>query len=155
MSTCPCTVKRCAKCGEVKDAGGFYKESRVADGLTARCKACMKSDATTSYQARQSEISERNKATYCPIRERDKKLRSTYGISLEVYEHTLAQQGYVCSICGRSDPQHNSGNFVVDHNHSTGNVRGLLCSPCNLMLGQARDDQAILANAINYLKKYA
>jgi hypothetical protein len=97
-------------------------------------------------------ISKKNKSSYSPQQEREKKLLRTYGISLEVYDHMLSEQGYVCKICGSNDPKHNSNNFVVDHCHETGVVRGLLCSECNLMLGKARDSVTILQNAINYLQ---
>jgi len=44
---------------------------------------------------------------------------------------------------------------VVDHCHITGQVRGLLCSECNLMLGKAKDNITTLQNAIDYLSEYS
>lgn len=43
--------------------------------------------------------------------------------------------------------------LFVDHNHSTGNVRGLLCSPCNAFIGHLKDDVTLIQNAIDYLNK--
>jgi hypothetical protein len=43
--------------------------------------------------------------------------------------------------------------FHVDHCHKTDKVRGLLCGPCNIMLGLAKDNEMLLANAILYLEK--
>ncbi|QBP05826.1 hypothetical protein [Synechococcus phage S-B28] len=145
-------LKTCSKCKEDKSKDYFYKDKRVTDGLSARCKACVKEVAATSYFKNKKIISKKNKSSYSPQQEREKKLLRTYGISLEVYDHMLSEQGYVCKICGSNDPKHNSNNFVVDHCHETGVVRGLLCSECNLMLGKARDSVTILQNAINYLQ---
>ncbi len=69
-----------------------------------------------------------------------------YGITVEEFESILAKQGYVCAIC-RKD-----GKFVVDHDHNTLKVRGVLCGHCNKALGMMFDDTTILANAIEYLK---
>ncbi|MEV4708088.1 endonuclease VII domain-containing protein [Actinoplanes sp. NPDC049316] len=56
------------------------------------------------------------------------------------------RRGGVCAICGGDDPQH------LDHDHRTGEVRGILCFNCNGGLGQFRDDPVLLADAIAYLK---
>jgi len=153
--TFPSTVKSCKTCNETKPLDAFYHEPRVADGRTARCKKCIKSAASVHYSINKENILKRNKAKYSSEQERAKKLRRTYGISLEVYEHMLKEQGHKCKICGSSDPKHNSGNFVVDHCHAQGHVRGLLCGECNLMLGKAHDNILTLQNAISYLAKYA
>ncbi|MCY1447865.1 Recombination endonuclease VII [compost metagenome] len=60
-----------------------------------------------------------------------------------------AQAG-VCKICGRPDDT-KRGMLQIDHCHTTGKVRGLLCHHCNILLGNARDDVAILEKAIAYL----
>ena len=91
------------------------------------------------------------KSEYSSEQERDRKLQRTYGISTEIYEHMLKEQGYKCKICPSTDPKHNSGKFVVDHCHTNGQVRGLLCGECNLMLGKAHDNIDTLQNAITYL----
>jgi hypothetical protein len=58
----------------------------------------------------------------------------------------VAEQGGVCAICGRPDPEH------VDHDHETGAVRGILCFNCNGGLGQFRDDIDALQCAAVYLE---
>ena len=81
-------------------------------------------------------------------RERDLKFK--YNLSLEEYEELLEKQNNVCYIC-KLPP--NSQGLVVDHDHATGRVRGLLCSSCNTGLGYFRDNIAYLEEAIKYLKQ--
>ena len=45
--------------------------------------------------------------------------------------------------------------WVVDHDHETGDVRGVLCNPCNIILGKAKDNPDILKNAANYLTEHS
>lgn len=75
----------------------------------------------------------------CTMLFRDCSLRKSYGISLKKYETMLTHQRGVCAICGISYA-HKSGDvlqpLVVDHNHTSGKVRGLLCSRCNTTLGR-------------------
>ena len=76
-----------------------------------------------------------------------------YKISGEEYNKVLEKQVGLCAICGSDSPRRNgSKNFAVDHNHTTMEVRGLLCHPCNVMIGLAKDDIEVLEKAIEYLK---
>ena len=58
------------------------------------------------------------------------------------------------SFCGKNQDEFKR-KFSVDHNHSTGEVRGLLCNSCNKAIGHAFDDISILQNSISYLNKYS
>jgi len=63
------------------------------------------------------------------------------------------EQNGVCAICGcKGDGRWKT--LCVDHNHDTGNVRGLLCRSCNTALGQMKDDPSLLRNAVLYLESY-
>lgn len=73
-----------------------------------------------------------------------------YGLTLDQYDELSIQQGDVCALCGNVNK--NGKRLFVDHNHKTGQVRGLLCNNCNSGLGFFRDNPQILANAIEYLK---
>ena len=75
-----------------------------------------------------------------PSRARGKWLKYRYGITLEDYDAMLVAQGGGCALCQRFP---NEGRrLAVDHDHETGRIRGLLCNPCNVMLGwyEARQD---------------
>ena len=78
------------------------------------------------------------------------RLKTKFGMTLDDYLRILKNQGGVCAICGGSQ---SGRRLAVDHDHSTGKVRGVLCSKCNTVLGQARDSTEILEKAICYLKR--
>jgi hypothetical protein len=74
------------------------------------------------------------------------------GITIDDYENMLLRQDGRCAICGR-DVCELSERLCVDHDHKSGRVRGLLCRPCNLILGNAREDIEVLAGAKIYLER--
>jgi len=78
------------------------------------------------------------------------RLKSKYGITLEQFENLLKSQGGVCRIFKNKCSVY--AYLSVDHDHKTGQVRGLLCRSCNLVLGFAREEPEILEAAITYLK---
>jgi hypothetical protein len=90
-------------------------------------------------------------------------LKVKFGITYTQKMQLLAEQGGCCLICGCTNPGLARGgklpNWVVDHDHRyeklTGGIkiRGILCMTCNTLLGMARDSQAVLAAAIEYLQK--
>ena len=71
-----------------------------------------------------------------------------YGITLEEYNIRCNEQNNECLICKQP-----SEKLVVDHCHTTGDVRGLICNKCNVGLGFFEDSQVLLMNAIKYLNK--
>lgn len=77
------------------------------------------------------------------------KLEKRYGMTMEEYDKLLENQGGVCAICKNAT----EGNLVVDHDHATNKVRGLLCHPCNRSLGQMKDSVSTLQAAIQYLQR--
>ena len=83
-------------------------------------------------------------------------LLRNYSITLNDYEYMLKIQNNKCSICKTEgfvmDPKRHKVKLVVDHCHSTGEVRGLLCHNCNRALGLLKDNVDVLYNAINYLE---
>jgi hypothetical protein len=146
--------KICIKCKQLLPLTDFYKEVRVRSGFTARCKSCSKADATANYFSNKEAVLNRLHSSYCPVKERDKKLKRTYGLSSKDYETMLANQDGRCLICGSTNPNHNSGKFVVDHCHTTNKVRGLLCSQCNCGLGNFKDNPKSLRTAASYLERF-
>jgi hypothetical protein len=85
---------------------------------------------------------------------RKRRIMSKHGISSEEYDLLIAPG--ICAICGRSETRTKGGTLkglAVDHCHTTGAVRGLLCHACNDLLGRANDEIAILHAAVAYLQK--
>lgn len=82
--------------------------------------------------------------------ERHRRLKR-YGLTYNQYQELLTAQDHACAICKTKDS--GSRDWHVDHCHTTGIVRGILCHHCNLMLGNARDNIKILDAGIKYLEK--
>lgn len=83
---------------------------------------------------------------------RDSHRRTTYGLEPEEYERILAAQGGACAICTQPFRLENRRALAVDHCHETGRVRGLLCQPCNTVLGLMEDNPVLLRKAAAYLE---
>ena len=82
--------------------------------------------------------------------------RVTKWMPLSKFSELLVQQRGRCAICGAADPgRKQSGHFAIDHCHTTNAVRGLLCHPCNAMLGFAKDSVETLRKAILYLEHHS
>lgn len=86
-------------------------------------------------------------------------LKKNFGISLEYYYELLEKQGNVCAICKKPETAIDMKRGVpfslaVDHDHKTGNVRGLLCMKCNRGLGLFEDSGELLDEAKRYLDSY-
>jgi len=82
-----------------------------------------------------------------------RRLLSTYGLSIDDFNKMMDSCLHKCEICGYQE----KGNYnmfpVIDHCHTTGKVRGILCSNCNMALGKFKDSIALLSNAIAYLNR--
>ena len=100
---------------------------------------------------------ERAKAS---ARARDKDARraarilAQFGISVEQYDAILAAQGGGCAICGSADADRRGHRLHIDHCHTTGVVRGILCAACNTTLGKFGDDAGRLRRAADYLDRF-
>jgi hypothetical protein len=82
---------------------------------------------------------------------RNSHYKRKYGITRDDYYNMLLQQDYMCKCC--REPWNNPYyQWPVDHNHETGVVRGILCPPCNKMIGAAREESYVLAAGIRYLQ---
>jgi hypothetical protein len=80
--------------------------------------------------------------------------KKSYGLTIEERDAMLLAQGNVCACCGSPEPKHKYG-WVIDHCHTTGKVRGILCQPCNLTLGKVDDSIDHLKRLISYLEKHS
>lgn len=92
------------------------------------------------------------------LRSYQKHIKRSYNLSWEDYVIFLEKQNFKCAICNKDLVVPGQGEYngndtaVVDHNHTTGIVRGLLCRKCNKALGGFSDSAVILQTALNYVK---
>jgi hypothetical protein len=88
---------------------------------------------------------QKNKQTV-NARERGYHYKSSYGLTIEQRDELIKSQNGLCAICQKS------GELVVDHNHNTGKVRGMLHRTCNAALGLFEDSSLVLLAAAKYLE---
>lgn len=134
----------CDKCKEDKDLNSFeHQKNRPNPRKT--CKSCRYSarKKSPSYQKeliRHREYSKQRRKSK-PDEVRMTWERSVYGVCKEDFGYSE------CWICGEKN------RLCIDHCHETGDVRGLLCSSCNIALGGFRDKKELLMKAVDYLDK--
>ncbi len=85
----------------------------------------------------------------CKKRDRKRNLKKNYGLTPEEFDALLAAQGGCCGICSTNTPHAHNG-WCVDHDHKTGQVRGILCTNCNAAGGMLGDDPALLRKAADW-----
>ncbi len=124
----------CTKCKVDKSTDNFSTSKKEIKYKQYQCKECNK-----AYR-------QENK-----IKIRDYQLKYKFGISLDLYMSILKEQNYSCAICQCVNAS--GRDLAVDHNHTTGEVRGLLCSACNSGLGHFRDSIYLISKAQDYLQK--
>jgi nitrate/TMAO reductase-like tetraheme cytochrome c subunit len=95
---------------------------------------------------------EKKKAEW--VSKRNYYLKRKYGITEKQYDEMLTSQNFGCAICkSKETKDERSFRLVVDHCHTTGKVRGLLCSACNKGIGMFEDSKEALMEAIKYLER--
>lgn len=135
-------TKQCSRCKEVKPLTEFHLRSKKEPWPKSACIQCHRERAKGYW---------RNNPLPKEV-QREKNLRKSFGIGVADYNKLLEEQGGCCAICGTNSCS-SGKNFAVDHCHTTGVIRGLLCKFCNTALGQFQDSPEILTKAIAYLEK--
>lgn len=160
--------KACSSCQVVQGARGFQKDSET-------CNACVNKARESPHRLQDIDPDTQKgvcvlcgpvqivyravnggKGWQCVPGRHMKNLRGKlpkYGLTLDDYLGMLEQQGGVCFACKDAPPQHRR--LCVDHNHQTGAVRALLCSPCNTTLGMSKESIPRLQALIRYLENFS
>lgn len=142
----------CPKCGEAKEIDEFPIDRGRPSGRHPYCKPCKASFMKEAQRRWKKKNPEAFRATQ--KRTNLRKFARRHGLDVEtivpLYESLLESQDGRCAICGEA-PGHYS--LAVDHDHATGAVRGLLCSPCNLGVGHFRDNPKRLRIAAAYIER--
>jgi len=154
-------MKQCTKCKEIKDLSYFGKDRYKKDNKKSICKKCYKVYDKKRYDSdivgqrervkkyRESLTQEQKYLT-----NRNTKLKRAYGLSHEQVEEMKRLQDYRCYTCGRLEIEAGSKGLVVDHNHTTGKIRKLLCSSCNTALGLLDENPKIFSSFIKYIEEH-
>lgn len=132
-------TKNCWECSTIKPSSDFHQNKGNYDGLASECKQCCRL---------------RGRARYidCKDQVRERHLVKAYGITPLDYDAILSSQDGGCAICGRACTT--GKRLAVDHNHTTGSVRGLLCKNCNQAIGLLGDDPGLIETAARYLRSH-
>ena len=122
-------VKQCSRCKEKKPLDSFQKRTSSITGYAYVCKDC----GVVVHR------------------------ESRYSLKDSDFQELLASQNNGCAICGITNDEHyikTKHSLHVDHDHKTGEVRGLLCRICNKGIGCLQDEYETVQKAADYLLKY-
>lgn len=173
-------TKFCTSCQTHQPITNYHKQAKAKDGLQFRCKDCDKAFHRARYLKDKEKINQQTKKWKAENKEkaylagkewrnnnkekikgyqRTTNLRRNFGIEVEEYEEMLKKQKGVCAICEQPETFiHKATNQIarlaVDHCHTKGHVRKLLCKACNNGLGLFRDNPELLIKAADYLKEH-
>lgn len=145
--------KHCTQCSVLKPLDAFYADRRYLDGRTSACKQCRITAALPRHYLWRNE--NKDKVKQHSKTSRHNKLQSKYGVSFEDACSVLQEQDGQCAICEKEvsfDADDRRDKPHVDHDHVTGQFRGLLCLTCNVGLGMLGDSTELLTKAIGYLR---
>jgi hypothetical protein len=159
------THRHCTGCDTTKEITEFTKDKYDETGYTYRCKKCRAEVSLKWNKANPEKVKEANlknrekrKAFYSSpegvLSSRRAHLKRMFGLSLEDYDIMSEKQNHQCAICGRPEMNNKNKVLCVDHNHTTGEIRALLCGLCNSGLGKFLENKQLLMNAIKYIETY-
>ena len=131
-------MKICPTCKESKPLQDYWKSQYS-------CIPCTKEKQKNRWASRS------------PKKRLHQHLKYKYGVTEEQLMETLHKQGNACAICKEPLPdllvyENRRRGYAIDHNHDSGEFRGVLCTSCNALLGMAKDNKDILLAAIDYLE---
>jgi hypothetical protein len=133
-------MKTCSKCKIEKPLSDFHNATSGKFGKHHYCKDCWS-------------VHRKQKYKYNPKDYYDRRIRNVYNLTQEQLMSMYHSQNKKCKICGDAyEKVSRHGGLHIDHCHTTGKVRGLLCGRCNTLLGVSKDNVVILQSAIDYLQ---
>jgi hypothetical protein len=151
-------TKVCNHCKESKPLSDFHRRKDRNYAPLSQCKECKNAQERANplnKEYRKKSYRRDIEKSRAYVRGKARRLAyASYGITESDYERMLEAQGGVCAICKSpaSSPRNaRRRNLDVDHCHTTGQVRGLLCGCCNRAIGQLNNDVTLLFNAAKYL----
>ncbi len=131
------STRVCARCKIEQPFSEFNKDSKKKHGIRYNCKECERA-RMIKYDASEAGVQRMRVGRW--------KLQGI-NITFDEYADRYARLGGKCEICGDFKES-----LCVDHNHKTGEIRGLLCKPCNIGLSALKENDSVLESAISYLR---
>jgi hypothetical protein len=132
-------TKECKQCSKILPLDLYQRDISKKDNLRPECKECTKLNRKQRYN--KTETRKRN-------------LEKNFGPdALKIYNEHFENQKGLCAICGSSENGRYS-HLSIDHCHSSGRIRGLLCNNCNRGIGLLRDKAELLRKAAEYLETH-
>lgn len=156
-------MKCCNICKVVKPLDAFGARPKYKDGLDYYCRECWnaqsqkwrdenpekaKAHAKASREKNREKHSKDQRRRYSAFKSFVRSLRYKYNLTIEQWDEMMLNQGGMCAICDQDTT------LVIDHDHTTGKVRQLLCNGCNIALGSLKDSPDLATKAAEYLKKH-
>lgn len=140
------TLETRAKIGAAnKRLGNCSKHPDRPADCRDMCASCYETWRRTNVPGVMDRHKERGR-NRTPRQKRSAALKQRYGITAADYDNMFAEQGGVCKLCGTT-----AARLVVDHNHNTGAVRGLLCDNCNHFVGMLESTRIAVHAAQRYI----
>ena len=131
-------MKTCPVCNVGKEDSKYWKGQYL-------CIECQKNKQKNYWKSR------------TPLKRLEQHLKYKYGITHKEFMSAWESQSGCCAVCNIELPDlmvydNRRRGYAIDHNHETGKFRGILCLPCNTLLGMAKDSVEVLETAIQYLQ---
>lgn len=149
------TEKQCNTCAQIKSIDNFYRDSYFYSSFSNRCKPCKNIQTLSSREKDKQGYNEymrihRKNHPRKKALERNRMLKHRYGITQDQYNEIFISQEDKCNICKKHQDEFKRP-LVVDHDHNTSKIRGLLCDGCNTTIA-IFDNQKLLEAAKKHLK---
>ncbi len=157
-------MKTCTKCTQEKELIFFSKDKYKKDGRRSACKECNTIDHKRRYSINPDGERKRTTEYRANLRitnpeklklsNRNTKLKRAYNLSDSLVTEMKKEQNYCCFVCKKHEQDIKGKGLVVDHNHTTGKVRKLLCANCNTALGLLKEDVTIIEQLAEYVNAH-
>lgn len=158
----------CSKCGKEKPFSEYHLKRGKPQPECKPCRSAYMAELYINNKDREKALRkawyDKNKEKVCARLKKNRqenlheeRLRSRLrrrGMTLKEYQQKMVDQNNCCEICHSEFGADAYKNSYIDHNHQTGQFRGLLCSQCNTSLGLLKEDESRFEKCIAYLRKY-
>lgn len=145
-------TRACRDCLLEKSLDEFHASKNGTFGKASYCKMCMNIRTRIWRETNREKMQEVARISYF------NRTLEKYNLTQDEYRDLLSSQKGLCAICYQPPTEkryQTSRPLCIDHDHKTGQVRGLLCGSCNRALGGFKDNPSVLESAKQYLTRYS